>query len=133
VKYQVTHHSEYTYGETVPLCHNVARLRPRDLPRQRCLRHELFVSPQPAFHRDRLDFFGNHVAAFSLQGPHRGLSVRARSEVEVLPGALGPELWAIPWEEAVRRLASGQEPELRAARAFVLPSPRVPCETGVAD
>jgi transglutaminase-like putative cysteine protease len=114
VKYRVTHLTEYTYGEPVPFCHNVARLRPRDLPRQTCLRYDLVVSPLPAFRRDRLDFFGNHVSSFSLQEPHQGLSVAAHSVVDV--EAAG---------EAVARLASGPDPELRAARAFVFPSPRI--------
>jgi transglutaminase-like putative cysteine protease len=132
VRYQITHRTEYTYGETVPLCHNVARLRPRDLPRQTCLRHELAVSPAPAFRRDRLDFFGNHVSSFSLQEPHRGLSVTARSEVDVGAPVDGLVLPGVPWEEAVARLSMGPEPELRAARAFVFASPRARHDAGLA-
>lgn len=133
MKYTVVHTTEYSYGDPVPLCHNVARLRPRDSDRQTCLRHSLTIYPAPSVRRDRTDFFGNHATSFSVQKPHLKLVVTARSEVEVsaadLPGALFP----VPWEEAVGALSSPRDPDARRARAFVFESPHILHDPALAD
>jgi len=125
MRYQIVHLTEYAYGEPVPLCHNVARLRPRETGRQTCLRHELDISPSPAVLRHQADFFGNPVAAFSVQNSHLLLSVTARSEVEVGPAAAGNALFPVSWEEAASLLAAGRDPEARLARQFVFESPQI--------
>ncbi len=125
MRYEIVHVTEYSYGEAVPLCHNVARLRPRETERQTCLRYELAVSPAPVVLRERVDFFGNPVTAFSVQSSHLLLSVTARSEVEVQPFPGPSGLFPMSWEEARAILASGADPELRLTRQFVFESPQV--------
>jgi len=125
VRYDIVHVTEYAYTDPVPLCHNVARLRPRDTDRQTCLRHELRITPVPAIHRDLRDLFGNPFASFSVQHPHLQLTVTALSEVEVAPPA-GPDgLFPVTWEESVSLLASARDADARAAKAFVFESPQI--------
>lgn len=101
MRVRITHATSYVYAEAVPLCHNVARIRPRDTATQRCLSYSLAITPLPAWRRDRLDFFGNHATHFSVQEPHEGLSVVAVGELELAPP--GPRPVSGPWEEAVGR------------------------------
>jgi transglutaminase-like putative cysteine protease len=133
VRYEIVHVTEYAYGEAVPLCHNVARLRPRETDRQTCLRHDLSVSPTPAVFRERVDFFGNPVTSFSVQNLHLALSVTARSEVDV-QASTGPSgLFPVTGEEAVSILATGRDPEVRLARQFVFESARIRHDPALAD
>lgn len=133
MRYDIVHVTEYAYGEAVPLCHNVARLRPRETARQTCLRHALDISPSPAVLRHQTDFFGNPVAAFSVQNPHLLLSVTARSGVEVSPMSPPSGLFPMSWEEAVSVLASGRDPGARLARQFVFESPQIRPNAELAD
>jgi transglutaminase-like putative cysteine protease len=133
VRYEIVHVTEYAYGETVPLCHNVARLRPRETERQTCLRHELNVLPTPVVFRERTDFFGNPVTSFSVQNSHVSLSVTARSDVEVQPASGPSGLFPMTWEEAVSILASGHDPGVRLARQFVFESPHIRYDAALAD
>ena len=91
------------------------------------------LAPPPAFLRERVDFFGNHVASFSLQESHQGLSVTANSDVEVGPLPDASQAPDLTWEEAVAQLASAPDPTLRSARAFVFPSPRAGPSPDLAD
>ena len=94
--YTIRHDTEYSYAEPVTQGHNVAHLRPRPAPRQTVHSAELHVSPPPAVTRDRHDYFGNPVTFFTLQQPHREMTVSAVSRVEVhrhdapAAGASGP-------------------------------------------
>jgi transglutaminase-like putative cysteine protease len=133
VKYEIIHVTEYSYAEAVPLCHNVARMRPRETDGQTCLRHELTVTPVPAILRERTDFFGNPVAAFSVQNPHLKLSVVARSEVDVHASSSSSGLFPMSWEEAVGVLSSGRDPDARMARQFVFDSPQVRSDRVLAE
>ncbi|HEV3028961.1 MAG TPA: transglutaminase N-terminal domain-containing protein, partial [Planctomycetota bacterium] len=133
MRYEIVHVTEYAYGEAVPLCHNVARLRPRETDRQTCLRHELSVSPTPVVFRERVDFFGNPVTSFSVQNPHLLLSVTARSEVDVQSPSAPSGLFPMTWEEAVTILATARDPEVRLARQFAFESPRILQDSALAD
>jgi transglutaminase-like putative cysteine protease len=123
--YRVRHTTTYTYTETVSICHNELRLRPRDLQQQTCRRHELLVQPTPAAWRQDSDFFGNAVHFLTVQEPHRSFQVNAHSLVEVRP--LAPPAWqSTPAWETVRdhllqdRSAAGLE-----AYQYVFASPYI--------
>ena len=133
MRYEIVHVTEYSYGEAVPLCHNVARLRPRETERQTCLRHELIVAPSPLVFRERFDFFGNPVTSFSIQNSHLALSVTSRSEVEVQAPSTPSGLFPMTWEEAVTILATGRDPELRLVRQYVFDSPQIRREAALAE
>jgi transglutaminase-like putative cysteine protease len=131
LKYRVTHATEYDYGESVSLCHNVVRLRPRDTDRQACLDHVLTVSPEPAVFRERTDFFGNTEAWFSLQEPHKKLKIVAESEVEVGP-AISPA-GDVAWEAATNVLRHRTDAAVLDARQYLFDSPHVRVAARFAD
>jgi transglutaminase-like putative cysteine protease len=126
VKFRVTHRTKYHYDELVPLSHNVVHLHPRDTDRQQCEQCEISIFPGPAWRQDRIDVFGNHVAHFCLQEPHRSLTIVARSDVEVTPfdpKAVRDSSWdAVP--DLLKR--PGDVAALHA-REFTFASPRIPC------
>lgn len=132
MRYRVIHTTEYTYGEVVPLCHNMIRLRPRDTERQRCLAHDVLIDPVPATRRDGLDFFGNHVAWFSLQEAHGGLAITATSLVDV--SADPQPVSAMGWEAVQEHLLSQRDPATLDARQYHLyVSAYVPRSPALAD
>jgi transglutaminase-like putative cysteine protease len=78
-------------------------LTPRDLPRQRCLFHELRISPTPSDSSTSQDSYGNISSYFHVTEPHQQLTVTGESIVEVYPSP--PERWGggpalEPWELA---------------------------------
>jgi transglutaminase-like putative cysteine protease len=123
MKYRVVHQTEYRYGATVSLCHNLAHLRPRNLPAQQCLGHRLQIDPLPMDLAEHEDFFGNHVSYFSIQQPHTTLTVTATSEIQLEPGGqlvLGEDM---PWDDVRTRLGEAPTEATRECRQFVFDSP----------
>ena len=103
MRYEVTHTTEYDYGESVSLAHHVARLRPRTLPLQACLDHELSITPSPAATSAYDDYFGNPVTLFGVQGTHKSLVIKAHSTVSVSGPVLPSPKETPPWETTVDR------------------------------
>jgi transglutaminase-like putative cysteine protease len=103
MRYDITHTTEYDYGESVAVAHHVARLQPRALPRQQCLHHELTITPEPAVTSGYEDYFGNPVTFFGVQGGHTTLVVRARSTVTVVGASVPAPEDTPPWEQATDR------------------------------
>lgn len=102
VTYEIVHTSRYEYARPVSLSHHLARLTPRVLPHQACLQHALQIEPEPAVVTVHVDYFGNAATCFAMQGPHRGLTVAARSRVTIQP-ANPPPAATPPWEAAADR------------------------------
>ncbi len=127
MKYRITHRTEYRYGGDVSLGYNEAHLTPRgDMPQQRLLSHRVEVEPTPAYTSRRQDYFGNEIFYFTLQRPHRRLTVTAVSEVERLDEE--PELRlesAMTWEQVVAATAADPSDAGMEARKFLLDSPLV--------
>jgi transglutaminase-like putative cysteine protease len=128
--YRITHRTTYKYSAPVSRARNEAHLRPRDTDRQECLSSDLVVEPVPTSWTERLDFFGNPVVSFAVDGPFDQLSVISTSSVAVsdtepLP-AIGPA-----WEVARDLLATDLGPEMLAAREFCFESPLVPTSLDV--
>lgn len=97
--YRVTHTTTYTYREAVSLCHNLAHLTPRPSPRQSTADFRLLIDPEPAVVHERTDFFGNPVTFFTIQEPHKKLTVRAEHVTTVRPFAPPLPASSPPWEE----------------------------------
>lgn len=131
MQYRITHTTEYTYGEVVPLCHNMVRLRPRDTDRQRCLMDDLAIDPPPATRRDGFDFFGNHVSWFSLQEPHSGLAITSSCLVEVTAQPQPASFEA--WESVRQRLITYRDPATLDARQYIYASAHVPHSASIAE
>ena len=123
MKYRVVHQTEYRYGASVSLCHNLVHLRPRNLATQQCLGHRLQIDPLPMDLAEHEDFFGNHVSYFSIQQPHEVLTVTATSEMLLEPASQLPLGEDMPWDAVRMRLAEAQSEAIRDNRQFVLDSP----------
>jgi transglutaminase-like putative cysteine protease len=82
MKYTIQHKTTYTYLEPVSLCHNIARLVPRDTSEQICKNTTIRIEPEPDRINEYEDFFGNKVIYFSIEKEHWELSVHVTSEVE---------------------------------------------------
>jgi transglutaminase-like putative cysteine protease len=129
--FQVVHTTRYQYSAPVSRCRNEAHLRPRETVRQRCLSNTVQVTPAPVSWTERIDFFGNPVAAFAVDGPFDELVITSTSEVAVevrepLP-PVGPS-----WERARDLLSTDLTPEVLDARQYCFDSPQVPPSSAVA-
>jgi transglutaminase-like putative cysteine protease len=82
MKYTIQHKTAYTYLEPVSLCHNIARLVPRNTPDQICKNTSIHIEPVPDRINEYDDFFGNKVIYFSIEKEHWELTVNVTSEVE---------------------------------------------------
>jgi transglutaminase-like putative cysteine protease len=133
MKYRVRHITEYDYGETVAVCQNEARLKPRHGPTQMCISSSLTVSPRPATIAERSDYFGNHVTFFTIQEGHKRLAITAESVVTVMPPPVPDAAMSFPWERIRDRLADRADVDLLEARHFTYPSPYVPLDDQLAD
>jgi len=79
---RATHTTTYSYADEVSIGYTEARLSPRGAPGHNLVAHELTIGPEPASALLHTDFFGNTVAAFSVQQPHRALKVTSQSIVQ---------------------------------------------------
>jgi transglutaminase-like putative cysteine protease len=82
MKYIVQHTTSYAYLEPVSLCHNIARLVPRNTREQSCNNTSIRITPEPDRINEYEDFFGNKVIYFSIEKEHWELTVNVTSEVE---------------------------------------------------
>lgn len=134
MNYRVVHKTSYEYSAPAGLCHNEARLLPRQMARQRCLTSSLSIEPTPVDYQERLDFFGNRVVYFTIQQPHDKLVVTATSELSVTEQqdllAFGSD---IPWETVRDRLREERSTEMLDALQFVLDSPMIVADGEMAD
>lgn len=80
MRLEILHTTRYVYGEPVTDSVNELRLTPRTNSRQSCYRHEVTIEPAAALLTYE-DYFGNRVYAFTINKPHKELTVRTRSVV----------------------------------------------------
>ncbi len=100
MKYRITHSTLYHYSQSVGLCQNEARLQPRNFWRQQCDSSCFNIKPTAVDFRERVDYFGNRVAYFSIQQPHTRLDVTAINEVTIFPRQNNLDLLnKITWEQ----------------------------------
>jgi transglutaminase-like putative cysteine protease len=132
VKYHVRHLTEYDYTEPVSLSHHLVHLTPRADNGQVCTKRELQVSPSPAFRRERIDAFGNRVTYFSIEEPHRQLSVEAFFEVTVPAPARPPLLFPASWESIRDRLARERRADALESYSYLFDSPHVRASAALA-
>ena len=124
MRYTITHRTIYQYSSGVALCHNEARLLPRETNWQLCRPSQIRIKPRPALSVERQDFFGNRVLYFAIQDIHQKLEVTVATEVRVLDERLFDEFSpSPPWEQARQMLREDPDPEIIEARLFRLDSP----------
>lgn len=123
MKYTITHRTLYHYSSGVALCHNEARLLPRQTLWQRCQPSRVAIKPRPALSAEREDFFGNRVLYFAIQDIHQRLEVKIVTDVEVLDTRPFNETSSSPpWQRVRRALREDPDPEIIEARLFELDS-----------
>ena len=123
-RFRVIHETTYRYESRVSSSYGQLCMVPRDFDGQRCLTADVEIQPQPGDMRDRVDYFGNRVAYFSLEQSHQLLNIRTSSEVEVTDDrgwvpAAGPVV-----AEAVAALETLDGHERVEASHFTIDSPR---------
>lgn len=131
--YQITHLTTYEYSSSVTLCQNLAHLTPRETAEQHCRHTTLVIQPQPAVLSSRPDYFGNQLTFFSVQEPHRILSVTASHEVEVIPRAAVDPSLTPAWDAVRDRLRTNRDAASLEAYQFAFPSRHVPFSAELAD
>lgn len=134
MNYRVIHKTIYQYSGPVGLCHNEARLKPREIPNQKCMNTVIEIDPFPIDYFERLDFFGNRLAYFSIQQPHKKLVITATSEVSISPQQnlfeFGNDL---AWETVRSRLRKELVPEMLNALQYTLDSPMIAITEALTD
>lgn len=133
MKYKVTHTTKYAYSQAVPVCHNLVHLAPRSLPYQVRNEFNLLIHPEPFNVINRVDSFNNDVSYFSIDQPHRGLTVTATSHVVVSPTPPIPEDETPPWETVVDQLQKDRSAEGLDAFQFVFDSRGIKLFTALKD
>ena len=127
MNYKITHKTEYSYSDSVNLCYNEARLTPRSFVHQHCSNSQFVVDPEPGACRERQDFFGNTVYYFTIQQPHRELTVTVTSHVQVSGREMQLDFAEhLAWEEVCQRLQTDLDPEILELRQYILNSPMIP-------
>ena len=106
------------------LCHNIARLVPRNTREQTCTNTHIHISPKPDRINEYEDFFGNKVIYFSIEKEHHELTVQVTSEVErnVSDQINGQNYPNTSWEETGMSIASGQNDNLDI-RQYIFETP----------
>ncbi|MEM8781712.1 MAG: transglutaminase family protein [Planctomycetota bacterium] len=123
MRYLIRHDTEYRYTQPATLEHTSAHLQPRAAPRQTCRQHRLEIQPPPLSMTQRLDFFGNPVSIFTIEGPHDRLLVTGHSLVDVEARPPMIDGMSQPWEPLRQALRTDVSPEGLDAYQFTFDSP----------
>ncbi len=127
MKLRVTHETRYDYTPAVETAQHMAHLRPLETQSQQLLSHSLSVDPLPAQQTEALDVYGNARTFFSLQVPHRKLSVVADSVVVTeKPRKPEAEALLVLWEQTREMFRYHAGHSYDAAAEFVFASPSIP-------
>lgn len=125
MNYRVRHITRYTYSQPVAIAHNEVRLTPRSGGLQHARRTQLAIDPAPSVLSQQVDFFGNTTHFFTLQAPHREMTVTAVSDVRLEREPPPPADESTPWEAARDALRQDRSPAGLDAFQFVFESPYV--------
>lgn len=129
MNYRLWHKTEYAYSDLVSHAVNQACVTPMSLPGQRCLDHQVRISPEPAYLGERTDRFGNRISCFLIESPHRKLVIESRAIVQTSdPGPLP----ASPRIDTLPELLRGHSQDELLAIDCLLPSLLVPDDPVVA-
>jgi transglutaminase-like putative cysteine protease len=109
----------------VALCHTEVHLAARPCANQAILYQRLEVTPRPESIERRKDYFGNEIASFSIEQPHRELVIVSRCLAELRP-APPPNLNLSPdWGEVAHQVRLSLTPDIFEARQFLFESPLI--------
>jgi transglutaminase-like putative cysteine protease len=80
-RFSVTHRTRYTHTTPVGSAWQSLHLQPRNEAAQQCESFELRVAPHPLDLASRFDYFGNKQHLFTVQEPHKELTITSQSIV----------------------------------------------------
>jgi transglutaminase-like putative cysteine protease len=123
--YKISHRTTYKYESFVSFGTHVACLKPRTFTRNRLIENELIIRPTPATCSERVDYFGNLLCFFTIQEPHKVLTVESRSEMAVGGERVYGQASSPPWEQSKLSLSSVGSQDAFEARQFQFESPRI--------
>ncbi len=132
MKYKLVHKTEYDYPEIVTGYQSLLCLAPRGLPNQECVDFKLDINPLPAGIIERQDFYGNTTHYFSLNSPHRKLTVTATSIVNRSDIGINNPVTNITCAEARELLTTDRTLRIGLIE-YMLASPMVKWDEEVAD
>jgi transglutaminase-like putative cysteine protease len=110
MKYKVTHITDYIYEFPATLCHNLMFQIPPELSFQKVVEYSCEINPRPSSKLERVDFFGNKYLYFSVERPHKNLTVQSKSVVKLLTPewiSIEPDSTMV-WEKVVDLLHSNK-------------------------
>ena len=131
----VVHRTDYVYESVVSSSYGQIYMLPRVSPGQRVARCRVVIDPLPDSYNEFTDYFGNHVANFSVSTDHTQLVITTTTDVDVSSRTepTSSELTPRPWHEAVAATAQSNDPVDIEAREFSFPSPLVPLSDRVRE
>lgn len=91
----IAHRTGYRYADVVDASFNEVRMTPLSIDGQLLLNHTLSVHPASSIQTYE-DYWGAHVEAFDVHGPHRVLEIVALSTVDTPP--MRPPVPGMSWE-----------------------------------
>ncbi len=131
--YQIRHSTLYSYSSTVTQADHLVKLRPRDLLTQRCLSHDLKVSPGTGSVRWHTDYFGNECAVMSVDGAHNQLEITATSRVAVGMPFLPAPSETPSWETVRGQVMTDRAAKGLEAMEYTYDSSQIDPNLGIAD
>ncbi len=120
--YDVVHLTRYRYGAPVAINACVLRLAPRDEPGQTVAAARIDVTPKPQSSDERLDIYDNKTTRISIEAPHRELSIKASSRVEVNRAAAPIAALTPAWEEIAALAADAESLQTDSPVFAIYPS-----------
>ncbi len=125
--YRVRHLTHYEYDAPVTLCYNLAYMLPRDTKYQKVLKSDLVIKPFSTTGKQRTDFYGNTVYYFTVEEPHKELSIEVISEIQIEDFKFATEHdlnldFGTTCGEVLRTIQQSTDPEMLKAREFCLNS-----------
>ncbi|NBR05983.1 MAG: transglutaminase family protein [Planctomycetes bacterium] len=121
MKYLIKHTTSYTYLDTVSLCRNIIHVSPREYEYQRNIYENITVTPTPEIIEHQKDYFGNKVYFFTIEKPHKNLTIVAEYETEVIQKD-HRDFSDIPWEKVIELFHNDSSIETIQALEFLYDS-----------
>jgi len=126
--FEVTHCTAFRYSSSVAVSHNLLRLTPRRMLRQRPFSHAIELNPAPEASSRHFDCFGNEVMFATIAEAHKELRVISRSTVALGPATIPDKDETPSWEQAVQISRTDRTASCREALEFVFPSSMAPVD-----
>jgi len=124
--YRIHHRTVYRYSEAVTFCQNLTHLTARGTPSQPEPQSYLRIHPEPEVIDRHTDGFGNPIEFFSLDEPHRELTLDVTHRIPLTPISLPDPAGTTSWELVRQELTAPRHAAALDARQFGFASRYVP-------